>query len=123
MGPHFVVPLSNHTVPEYTKQGTHIGTLEQRRLSSQGSVDRTLLRNRRVYPSPCIPLFSLPIYGMNNTTQEDVADLHVGSAYPHHIVVRIRNCPHHDVVRIRNYPHHSNIFDNSFFCTIELLEQ
>ena len=57
-----------------------------------------------------------------------------GSAYPHHIVVRIRNCPHHDVVRIRNcphhdvvrirnYPHHSNIFDNGFFCTIELLEQ
>ena len=57
-----------------------------------------------------------------------------GSAYPHHNVVRIRNCPHHDVVRIRNcphhnvvrirnYPHHSNIFDNSFFCTIELLEQ
>ena len=58
----------------------------------------------------------------------------IGSAYPHHDVVRIRNCPHHnvvrirncphhDVVRIRNYPHHSNIFDNSFFCTIELLEQ
>ena len=39
---------------------------------------------------------------------------------PHHDVVRIRNCPHHDVVRIRNYPHHSNIFDNGFFCTIEL---
>ena len=65
---------------------------------------------------------------------ESIDQLILGSAYPHHIVVRIRNCPHHDVVRIRNcphpdvvrirnYPHHSNIFDNSFFCTIELLEQ
>ena len=30
----------------------------------------------------------------------------LGRPYPHHDVVRIRNCPHHIVVRIRNCPHH-----------------
>ncbi len=55
-----------------------------------------------------------------------------GSAYPHHVVVRIRNCPHHVVVRIRYCPHHVVVRirycpHHSLIakgcCTIELLEQ
>ena len=43
-----------------------------------------------------------------------------GSAYPHHVVVRIRNCPHHVVVRIRYCPHHSLIPKGCY--AIELLK-
>ena len=55
-----------------------------------------------------------------------------GSAYSHHVVVRIRNCPHHVVVRIRYCPHHVVVRirycpHHSLIakgcCTIELLEQ
>ena len=60
------------------------------------------------------------------------SDFCKGSAYPHHVVVRIRNCPHHNVVRIRNCPHHNVVRirycpHHSLIakgcCTIELLEQ
>ena len=55
-----------------------------------------------------LPLTSFvqPARKLIQLTQAGFAAFHQGRPYPHHDVVRIRNCPHHIVVRIRNCPHH-----------------